>query len=53
LLVISIPANAALLMQFDFNNITSSSISTTQYQTGNRLVYNATFADWTNTIYTK
>jgi hypothetical protein len=47
LLVISIPANAALLMQFDFNNITSSSISTTQYQTGNRLVYNATFADWT------
>ena len=39
-------ANAALLLQFDFNNITSSSISTTQYQTGKRLVFNSTFADW-------
>ena len=46
-LVFSSQANAALLLQFDFNNITSSSISSTQYQTGNRLVYNATFADWT------
>jgi hypothetical protein len=45
--VFSSQANAALLLQFDFNNITSSSISTTQYQTGNRLVFNATFADWT------
>jgi hypothetical protein len=46
-LVFSSQANAALLLQFDFNNITSSSISTTQFQTGNRLVFNATFADWT------
>jgi hypothetical protein len=45
-LVFSSQANAALLLGFDFNNITSSSISTTQYQTGNPLVYNATFADW-------
>jgi hypothetical protein len=45
-MVLSAQAKAALLLQFDFNNITSSSISTTQYQTGNRLVYNATFADW-------
>lgn len=45
-LVFSSQANAALLMKFDFNDITSSTISTTQYQTGNRLVYNATFDDW-------
>jgi hypothetical protein len=39
-------SQAALLLEFTFNDITSSSISTTQYQTGNRLVYNAVFADW-------
>ena len=40
------PARAALLVGFGFDQITSASISTTQYQTGNRLVYNAVFADW-------
>ena len=40
------PAQAALLTSFGFDQITSASISTTQYQTGNRLVYNAVFADW-------
>jgi hypothetical protein len=31
-------ARAELLISFGFDDITSSSISTTQYQTGNRLV---------------
>ncbi|MFA5204175.1 MAG: hypothetical protein WC708_07195 [Lentisphaeria bacterium] len=40
------PSRAGILLSFNFNDITSASISTLQYQTGNRLVYNATFADW-------
>lgn len=39
-------ASGGVLVSLDFNDITSSSISTTQYQTGNRLVYNATFGGW-------
>lgn len=39
-------AGAATLLTFDFDDIASSSISTLQYQTGNRLVYNASFTDW-------
>ena len=39
-------AFGGVLVSLDFNDITSSSISTTQYQTGNWLVYNATFGGW-------
>ncbi len=39
-------AQAAILLDFGFNDIVSSSISNTQFQTGNRLVYNAVFGDW-------
>jgi hypothetical protein len=39
-------ASAGVLVQLGFNDITSSSISTVQHDTGNRLVYDATFADW-------
>ena len=39
-------ASAGLLVSLDFNDITSASVSTTQYQTGNWLVYNATFGGW-------
>ena len=35
-----------VLVSLDFNDITSSSISTTQYQTGNWLVFNSTFGGW-------
>lgn len=35
-----------MLVALDFNDITSASISTTQYQTGNWLVYDATFGGW-------
>ena len=37
--------NAGMLYSVQFNDITSATISTTQYQTGNWLVYNATFAN--------
>jgi len=37
--------NAGMLYSVQFNDITSASISTTQYQTGNWLVFNATFAN--------
>ncbi len=40
------PAKADVLASYDFDDITSASISTTQYQTGNRLVYGATFGSW-------
>lgn len=40
------PAKAEILIGFSFNDIVSASISTPQYQTGNRLVYNANFGDW-------
>ncbi|MBI5818481.1 MAG: PEP-CTERM sorting domain-containing protein [Verrucomicrobia bacterium] len=40
------PAKAGTLASYDFDDITSASISTTQYQTGNRLVYGATFGSW-------
>lgn len=46
ILLASAQSQAALLLDFGFNDIVSSSISTTQYQTGNRLVYNAVFGDW-------
>lgn len=39
-------AVGGMLVALDFNDITSASISTTQYQTGNWLVYNATFGGW-------
>ncbi len=39
-------APAAQLINFAFDDIVSSSISNAQYQTNNRLVYNATFGDW-------
>jgi hypothetical protein len=38
---------AELLISFGFDDLTSASISTTQYQTGNWLVYNAVFSGWT------
>jgi hypothetical protein len=34
------------LINFTFNDIVNSSISSSQYQTGNRLVFNANFKDW-------
>lgn len=37
---------AEILMGFSFNDIVSASTSNLQYQTGNRLVYNANFSDW-------
>ena len=40
------PARSALLTSFGFDDITSASISTTQYQTGNWLVFNAVFNGW-------
>ena len=46
ILLASVQSQAALLLDFGFNDIVSSSISTTQYQTGNRLVFNAVFGDW-------
>jgi hypothetical protein len=45
-LLVATQAPAALLLDFGFNDIVSSTISTTQYQTGNRLVYNSVFGDW-------
>lgn len=39
-------ALGGVLVSLDFNDITSASISTTQYQTGNWLVYNSTFGGW-------
>lgn len=39
-------ATGGMLVGLDFNDITSASISTTQYQTGNWLVFNATFGGW-------
>ena len=39
-------ASASELISFGFDDLSSSSISTSQYQTGNRLVYNASFAGW-------
>jgi hypothetical protein len=39
-------ALGGMLVGLNFNDITSASISTTQYQTGNWLVYNATFGGW-------
>lgn len=47
ILLAAATAPAAQLINFAFDDIASSSISTTQYQTGSRLVYNATFSDWT------
>jgi hypothetical protein len=38
--------HGGLLVSLDFHDVTSAQISTTQYQTGNRLVYGATFGDW-------
>jgi MYXO-CTERM domain-containing protein len=46
ILIAVMPARAGLLLNFGFNDIVSSSISNPQYQTGNRLVYNAVFGDW-------
>ena len=37
---------ADLLIGFSFDDIVSASISNPQYQTGNRLVFNADFAGW-------
>jgi hypothetical protein len=41
------PTRAELLTFFDLNGITNAQISTTQYQTGNQLVFGATLTDWT------
>jgi hypothetical protein len=38
--------DASQLITFGFDDLASASISTTQYQTGNRLVFNAVFSDW-------
>ena len=46
LLLMTAQGQGAMLLDFDFNDIVSASISTTQYQTGNRLVYNSVFGDW-------
>ena len=40
-------AKSELLISFGFDDIVSSSTSLPQYQTGNRLVYNAVFDGWT------
>ena len=40
------PARAELLISFGFDDIVSSATSNLQYQTGNRLVYNAVFDGW-------
>ena len=45
--VLCASVRAELLISFGFDDIASSSISTTQYQTGNWLVYNAVFSGWT------
>jgi len=45
-LVASSNLAGAQLITFGFDDLASASISTTQYQTGNRLVFNATFSDW-------
>ncbi|MFA5191336.1 MAG: PEP-CTERM sorting domain-containing protein [Verrucomicrobiia bacterium] len=44
--ILGAPAKANVLASYDFDDITSASISTTQYETGNRLVYGATFGSW-------
>ena len=44
-----VPARAELLISFGFDDIVSASISNPQYQTGNRLVFNAVFDDWAKT----
>jgi len=46
ILAVAHSARASSLQSYSFDDITSASISTTQYQTGNRLVYSADFADW-------
>jgi len=46
ILLATAQSQAALLLDFGFNDIVSASISTTQYQTGNPLVFNAVFGDW-------
>lgn len=46
-LVMCAPSRAGLLISFGFDDIVSASTSSLQYQTGNRLVYNAVFDGWT------
>ena len=46
-LIACAPARSELLISFGFDDIVSSSTSNLQYQTGNRLVYNAVFDGWT------
>ena len=40
------PSLAAVLVTYNFDDVTSASISTTQLDTGNRLVYNATYGSF-------
>jgi hypothetical protein len=49
LVLLALPARAELLISFGFDDIVSASISDPQYQTGNRLVFNAVFDDWART----
>ena len=46
LLAVAQSARCSILQSYSFDDITSATISTTQYQTGNWLVYSADFADW-------